>query len=238
MYLFRLKDFFFSGFSGGTALLTEQSCLMSACEKLLKMKTGAAFSFMMSTCCLRTTTTPTPVTNNFPHTCLWPWTSSDTGKREPWINTRVEFIWNILPWLSGMWLFQAAIPSVFRWRVCSNTRSVYEDKWFPQPILGLGGRRWWHRCQVKQMIEANRACCHERCGWEIRLKNTFTNISTSLTFSFCFALFIVFFFTVSLLPFYLCALSSFTFISFHCCRFSLYVTWNELSEYVCMGYIC
>lgn len=55
------------------------------------MKTGAAFSFTMSTCCQRTTTTLTPATSSFPHTCLWPWTSLDTGRR-----AQRKSVWNSL----------------------------------------------------------------------------------------------------------------------------------------------
>lgn len=86
-----MSNHYVSGFSGEMVPSTEPNCWMSACGRPSEMKTGAVFSFMMLTCCLRTITTPTPATSSSPHTCLWPWTNSDTGKwPRLWVSVEVS----------------------------------------------------------------------------------------------------------------------------------------------------
>lgn len=111
-----------------------------------EMKTGAASSCMTLTCCLRTTTTPTPATNSSPHTCLWPWTSSDTGRSTVCMCARMDLYINVLCWgiifkVAHCWCDPPRLPYP---QYFGGVSAVTPDQYmkmngFPNQYWGWGG---------------------------------------------------------------------------------------------------
>lgn len=132
--------------SGGTVPLTEPSCWTSACARPSETKTGAASFCMMSTYCLRTTTTPTPATSSSPHTCRWPWTSSDTGRSKgymcAWMDSFIRVLcWDIIFKIAHWWCDPPRLPYP---QYFGGVSAVTPDQYmkmngFPNQYWGWGG---------------------------------------------------------------------------------------------------
>lgn len=226
-------------------LLTEPSCSTSGYGRPLETKTGAASSCMMLTCCRRTTTTPTPATNSSPHTCLWPWTSSDTGKstvssvRVDWLRYKNATCWDIHFKSVHWWCDSPRLPYP---QYFGGVSAVTPDQYmkmngFPNQYWGWGGEdddiaaRWggmwgwtWQRSTPCNYMHVH------------------LSLSASCTFSLSFALLIHLFF--SCLQFH-CHMFSFSLTFYfmhpniifhhhvpsHCCGFAVCLL--EWAQWVC-----
>lgn len=179
-----------------------------------EMKTGAASSCMMLTCCLRMTTIPTPATSSSPHTCLWPWTSSDTGRSMVCMCAWMDFYRNVLCWdiifkIVHWWCDPPRLPYP---QYFGGVSAVTPDQYmkmngFPNQYWGWGGEdddiaaRWgegeWGRgphpcmmsCEVCSSVSAS-----ELHAWPfqpLRFIHLFSHVYSFLPhvflmFDFCF----------------------------------------------------